>query len=271
MSNSIVWTREHCVVSIGYLYQRVLFSLPSLSTDMSEHRSPILFKHLSVELIRLIFEYLAPHDLLNAFEELNGRLSSIILQHPLSLPNNRRMSRDVYYDYILHILPDYSSQIVYLHLSERRAPHAVDSFLAELSHQSVSFPALKAMTIEDVPVRVYNSVMHSFLPLCHLHSLSIDLNGKHFHYYSEYHSWADIDFVVPLLNSISELRSLYLRISPKYDRNYMRDLRVTSPRITTHSHLHTLSIDQCSLQLFVELLGKNRLPKLRHLHVAFLE
>jgi len=178
------------------------------------------------------------------------------------LPNNRRMSLEIYDDYIAYILLQYSSQIVYLHLSEHRAPHAVDSFLTEMDHHNFFFPNLKAITIKDVPVHIYNSLIHSFLPLCHLKSLSIDLNNNHYHYW-DYNKWNDIDFVVPVLNSLSQLCSFYLRISSNYDKSYMDNLSVISPSITTHLNLHTFSIDQCSRQLFVELLGNNRLPILR--------
>ncbi|CAF4287389.1 unnamed protein product, partial [Adineta steineri] len=89
---------------------------------MNTASSHTLFEQFPVELIRSIFEYLSPLDLLNAFEELNSRFSSIIREHPLCLPNNRRMSLNVYEDYMEYVLPEYSSQIVYLHLSEHRTP-----------------------------------------------------------------------------------------------------------------------------------------------------
>jgi hypothetical protein len=45
---------------------------------MNKNNSSTLFEQLPVELIRSIFEYLSPLDLLNAFEDLNNRLFSII-------------------------------------------------------------------------------------------------------------------------------------------------------------------------------------------------
>ncbi|CAF3746272.1 unnamed protein product [Rotaria sp. Silwood1] len=49
----------------------------------------------------------------------------------------------------------------------------------------------------------------------------------------------------------------------------MNDLKDISSRINTHWYLHTLLIDQCSCVLLVELLGNNRLLKLRNLNIKF--
>src|ERR1700734_4109266 len=116
---------------------------------MNEQRT--LFEHLSVELFRLIFEYLAPHDLLFAFNNLNQRFTVILAQQPLYLPNNRHMNFNLYVKYITSIIPNHISQIIYLNLSERRAPHAVDLFLSVVPLEAHNWPALKAVTIEDVP------------------------------------------------------------------------------------------------------------------------
>jgi hypothetical protein len=56
-------------------------------------------EHLPIEILRIIFEYLSPHDLLFAFNNLNHRLTSIVAQQSLCLPNNQYMSLDLY----LHI------------------------------------------------------------------------------------------------------------------------------------------------------------------------
>jgi hypothetical protein len=50
----------------------------------------------------------------------------MLKQQPLYLPNNRHMNFDLYCEYLSSIIPDHVSQIVYLNLSERRAPYAVD-------------------------------------------------------------------------------------------------------------------------------------------------
>ena len=63
------------------------------------------FEHLAVELVHLIFKYLAPHDLLLAFKNLNRRFTAILAQQPLCLPNNQHMSHDLYLDYITSIVP----------------------------------------------------------------------------------------------------------------------------------------------------------------------
>ncbi|CAF2259177.1 unnamed protein product [Rotaria magnacalcarata] len=98
---------------------------------MSTHCSPAQFEYLPVEIIRLVFEYLSPHDRLDGFPELNTRISFIIKQHPLALSNKRHMGMDVCDDYLTYNLREYSSQIVYLHLTEHRATRAVELFLDE--------------------------------------------------------------------------------------------------------------------------------------------
>ncbi|CAF3473579.1 unnamed protein product [Rotaria socialis] len=237
---------------------------------MSTYCSPALFEHLPVEIIRLVFEYLSPHDLLDGFEELNSRISSIIRQHPLSLPNNRRMSMDVYDDYLTYILREYSSQIVYLHLTEHRAAQAVESFLDEMDRENFLFPSLKAITIRDVPGGVYDALVDHVLEILNPSALSIHLNNKLYHF-SDYAAWNDIDFLEPVLNAIPQLCSLYLRISPAYEKSYMDDLDIACSRINTHWHLHTLSIGECSCPMLMKLLGNNRLPKLRNLHIKISE
>jgi hypothetical protein len=164
---------------------------------MNENNSSTLFEQLPVELIRSIFEYLSPLDLLNAFEELNSRFSSIIRDHPLCLPNNRRMSLDDYDEYIEYILTEYSSQIVYLYLSEHRTPDAVQSFLFRMYDKKYQFPKLKAITIKDIPLDSYNTLLFTFLPLFNFQSLTIDINGNYYHC-SDYDQWTDIDFIVPI-------------------------------------------------------------------------
>ncbi|CAF3253539.1 unnamed protein product [Rotaria socialis] len=77
------------------------------------------FQDLPVELFRHIFEYIAPHDLLNAFERLNRRFDIMLAQQPLWLPNNRQMSIQLYCHYLKKIVTKHPSQIVYLYLSER--------------------------------------------------------------------------------------------------------------------------------------------------------
>ncbi|CAF4920385.1 unnamed protein product, partial [Rotaria socialis] len=80
------------------------------------------FQDLPVELFRHIFEYIAPHDLLNAFERLNRRFDIMLAQQPLWLPNNRQMSIQLYCHYLKKIVTKHPSQIVYLYLSERSVP-----------------------------------------------------------------------------------------------------------------------------------------------------
>jgi hypothetical protein len=236
---------------------------------MTKDSSPTLFEQFPVELIRSIFEYLSSLDLLNAFEELNNRLSSIIRDYPLCLPNNRRMSLDVYNDYLEYVLPKYSSQIIYLYLSEHRTPEAVQSFLYKMHDQKYLFPKLKSITIRDIPLKFYRSIFVDILPSFNtLQSLTIDMNNNHYHY-SDYDEWTDIDFIVPILNSLPQLCSLYLKISPTYNATYLNNVNMISSSMSPHIHLHTLSIDECSRQLFVELLSKNCLPKLSHLRIKF--
>ena len=60
------------------------------------------------------------------------------------------MPYELYQNYISKI-NNYASQIVYVHLSEQYAPHAVDDLLAQVCDQSCTLPALKAATVEDLP------------------------------------------------------------------------------------------------------------------------
>ncbi|CAF1421910.1 unnamed protein product [Rotaria sp. Silwood1] len=116
---------------------------------MTEQRSCL--EYLSAEIFYLIFTYLAPHDLLRAFKKLNKRFTTILIQQPLCLPCNRHMNLKLYLRYLTKIIPKYASQFVYLHLSERRAPHALNLFISEVPLDKSTWPKLQAVTIEDVP------------------------------------------------------------------------------------------------------------------------
>ena len=233
---------------------------------MNEERTQL--EGLSVELFRLIFEYLAPHELFQAFSNLNNRFTAILAQQPLCLPNNRQMTYELYRSYISKI-SDYAPQIVYVHLSERHAPHAVDELLAEVCEDSFTLPALRAATIEDLPPDTFLVLVDSSTSLLtEAQSLSIIMSDDCYHH-SDYFQATDIDYILPVLKNLPNLCSLSLRISPNYIDGYIDELKSIASLIKTHPKLHTLSINECSRQLFVELLGHGHLPKVRRLNVMF--
>jgi hypothetical protein len=234
---------------------------------MSEERTQL--EDLCVELFRLIFDYLTPHELLQAFNNLNKRFTAIIDQQPLCLPNNRHMTYELYHDYVSKISV-FASQIVYVHLSERYAPHAVDELLDEVCRDDDSFalPALKAVTIQDVPPDTFRVLVDESSLLIKAQSLTVDLSDDSYHHSDYVHSM-DIDYVLPVLNNLPNLCSLSLRISPGFSDTYIDEMKRIVPLIKPHPKLQTLSINECSRQLFVELLGHDHLPKLRHLNVVF--
>ncbi len=228
------------------------------------------FEHLPVEILRLIFEYLAPHDLLYAFKNLNRRLTCILAQQPLCLFNNQYMSRDLYLDYINSIVLKRASQIVYIHLSERYAPHAGDFFWREFSRSKLTWPALKAVTIDDVPLGLLGILLYDSDLLSNIHSLSINVAYGSFHY-SQYKevNLADFAIIIPILIELPKLRSLYVRMNSIYNQYYLLGLERACPRIVTHRNLHTLTMIQCSRELLARLLDNGHLPKLSRLHVSF--
>ena len=232
---------------------------------MSETRTQL--EHLSVELFRLIFDYLAPHELLQSFDNLNNRFTAILARQPLCLPNNRQMPYELYQNYISKI-SDYASQLVYLHLSERYAPHAVEELLSEVDGESLTLSALKAATIQDLPPDTYISLIEDSSLLTQVRSLTVEMSNDCYHY-SEYVSSIDMDYLLPVLNHLPHLCSLSLHISPCFSEGFVDELKSFVPSIKTHQALHTLSINACSRQLFVELLGGGYLPKLRRVDVVF--
>ena len=233
---------------------------------MSEERTR--FEHLSVELFHLVFECLAPHDLLQAFSHLNNRFTAILAQQPLCLPNNRHMPVELYRNYISKI-NDYATQIVYVHLSERYAPHAVEELLAEVCDQSFTLPALKTAILDDLPPDAFLVLVdQSTSLLTKAQSLCVNMSDDCYHH-SDYVHASDIDYILPVLNNLPNLCSLSLRISPCFSDRYTDELKNIVSLIKIHPKLHTLSINECSRQLFVELLDHGHLPKLRRLNVVF--
>ena len=155
------------------------------------------FQDLPIELFRHIFEYLAPHDLLNAFERLNRQFDIMLAQQPLCLPNNRQMRIELYYHYLKKIVSKHASQIVCLHLSERSAPCTVDYFLSEV-------PSLKAVTIEDISRNVLEVLLYHCSFLSKIHSLSLDV-GYHRFYCDQYDECFDFGIVIPVLHCLPQL------------------------------------------------------------------
>ncbi|CAF1317571.1 unnamed protein product [Rotaria sordida] len=204
---------------------------------MNERRSHL--QDLPVELFHHIFEYLAPHDLLNAFKKLNRRFDIMLTQQPLCLPNNRQMSIHLYLHYLKKIVSKHASQIVYLHLSERNAPHAMNYFLSEIRLNNLVWSTLKAVTIEDIPRHVLEIFLYDCSFLSKIHSLSLDVGYQRFHC-DEYN-----------------------------DLNYTTIFSENCPPMSIHRNLQSLSIVECSRELLIELLNNGHLPQLQHLRVAF--
>ncbi|UJR11811.1 hypothetical protein I4U23_015991 [Adineta vaga] len=226
------------------------------------------FEHLANELIQLIFEYLAAHELFYSFKKLNRRLTAIVKRQPLCLPNNRHMTLDVYYDYLTSIIPKHTSQFVYLHLTERYAPHAVEFFRREIPINKLTWFSLKAVTIDDLPLGLFGLLLYDTTVLSHVHSLSLNFAFDCYHH-SEYKIVADFAFIVPILTELPRLRSLYLRMHCIYSSTYLIGLERARPQFVTHRNLHTLMMKECSRNLLVELLDQGHLPKLCRLHVTF--
>ncbi|CAF3973421.1 unnamed protein product [Rotaria sordida] len=232
---------------------------------MTEQRS--CFEHLSAEIFHLIFDYLAPHDLLRAFKKLNKRFTTILTQQPFYLSSNRHMNFKLYLRYLTKIIPKYTSQFAYLNLSERRAPHALDLFISEVSLDKWAWPKLQAVTIEDVPSLLFGTLLGDDSFLSNIHSLSFDI-GHDRYYHSQYEQFTDFNIVIPFLNYYPQVRSLYLRIGNRLCQNYFSLFDQHCPRINIHQNLQTLTIHECSRELLIKVLNNGYLLRLRRLSVT---
>ncbi|CAF2975513.1 unnamed protein product [Rotaria sp. Silwood2] len=229
-------------------------------------KQPTLFEDLPVELFHVIFEYLAPHDLFMAFNNLNQRFTCVLTRQPLFIPNNRNMNISLYFDYLTSIIPNHLSQIVYLHLSERYAPHALDYFISTVPLEAHNWPALKAVIIEDVPFHALEILLDDNFLLSKAHFLSIDI-GVHRYHHSEYNNH-DFDIILPILEYLPELRSLYIRMHGHTLSNHSFAIDRYCPPMIIHQNLHTLMIHECSRELLVLMLNDGHLSQLCRLHVS---
>jgi hypothetical protein len=193
---------------------------------------------LPLELFHFIFDYIAPHDLLHAFKNLNKRFTTMLEQQPFYLPNNRMMSFKVYHTYFNEVPLD-----------------------------ELIWSSLKAVTIEDIPRHLFETINNSSL-LTKIHSFSLDISAERYHHY-EYEGLADYDIVIPLLNRLHELRSLYLRIEFYMNNNYTAMFLKHCHPMEIHQNLQSLSIDECSTELLIELLDDGHLPQLSRLSIGF--
>jgi hypothetical protein len=223
-----------------------------------------VFEDLANELILEIFVYLAPYDLLRAFENVNCRLLCIFSKQKLCLPNNRGMSRQVYHQYLTSILPTRQSQIVSLHLSERCAPGAVQWFLDTCIYLLPNFP-LRTLTIEGVSRQIFDLLLSKLHIFPHLQHMNIDIDMMQW-YQDEYSNLPDIYYLFPVLKNIPQLqRFRFCRDSTGSSIVMYENIKLFPP---VAYHLHTLSIDSCSHELMIALLHSS-LPALRQLNVCF--
>ncbi len=123
------------------------------------------------------------------------------------------------------------------------------------------------MTIEDVPCHILESLLNDSPLLSNVHSLSIDIGFKRYHY-SEYNDFADFGIIIPILNTLPELCSLRIRMNTRTHNNFTSEFSEHSFSLHSHQNLHTLTIVQCSRELLVVLLNNGYLPELSRLHVS---
>ncbi|CAF1175117.1 unnamed protein product [Adineta ricciae] len=221
------------------------------------------------ELFYFIFLHLTPHDLLSAFENLNQRFQLMLAEQPLILPSNRWMRSKLYHDYLTKILPKYASQVVYLHLSERYCPGAVESFISEVSLDNALWPALKAVTIEDVSCEAFETLLDDCTSLFQIQSFTL-ISRSNQYYADEYKKYEDFELLLLILDSLTELRSLHLqnwKHPPDYDSEELNQ-RLSDMQI--HQNLQQLFISDCSGQLLAELLSNGYLPQLRRLQIRLI-
>ena len=163
------------IVGLMSLFVQNIYSVRSIVLLFDEstrmyYSDVSLFDDLSTELIREIFDYLAPHHLLGAFENLNSRFSSIITQHTFCLPKIDMMSRQLYQYYITYIIPKYACQFRLLHFSNDPTVGAIDEFLRTINNNiySVLAISLRAIEIFDITEQTFQLLIDHFHHFYHV-------------------------------------------------------------------------------------------------------
>jgi hypothetical protein len=235
---------------------------------------PTCFEDLAVELIRIIVEYVATHDLIFAFENLNSSFVSIIRQLPLYLPDNANMSIAIYRSYITDILPKYRSQIGSLHLSERQSVDAVEWLLRVVEHNPLSAftTSLRIIKIVDIRRSTLELLIDQFHLVPHVQTLSItldmiqwtcaDVYADQYSYLQQAFYWPTIVSSLPKLRSLSISHNLYesyFGVIPDYN---LMSLPIAE-------NLHTLTIQEFPWLLITTLLNGGHVPNLRCLNLEF--
>ena len=234
--------------------------------------SPTRFEDLSVELFREIFEYLASHDLIAAFDNLNSRFVSIIRQLPLYLPNNANMSIDIYRSYIVDILPKYRSQIVSLHLAEGRCIGAVDWLLCKVEDYlfSAFTTTLRVIKLIDIHRSTFESLINHFHLVHHVHTLSIhldiDMSNVDTLYYDQSQYMEKAYYWPTIASALPKLQSLLI---------FYNECMFDSTAIFNYDHMtlpiaqniETFTMNDCSWLLITTLLNNGHMPRLRRLFI----
>lgn len=228
-----------------------------------------LLEDLSTEMIREIFDYLAPHHLLNAFENLNSRFLSIITQHTLCLPESSKMSCQTYEYYMTNILPKYGSQFASFYFSEAHAVGSITAFLCTINSNlfSVLATSLRIITIVDITRQTFQSLIDHFHHFPHVHTLLIRLHNPttYGHHDNQWNYLFDTFYLSSILKTMPQLRSLFMD---------QRSHRIDPPSLSifnmanfpTAHYLHTLRISECSYQFLASLVNGGHVPRLRYLH-----
>jgi hypothetical protein len=228
-----------------------------------------LFEDLPTEIIREIFDYLTPHHLLDASENLNNRFLSIITQQTLCLSDNDTMTRQTYQYYMKYILPKYGSQFASLHFSENNAVDSISEFFHTLNSNifSILATSLRVMKIVDINQHIFQSLIDHFHYFPHVHTLLIRLwcvetYGQHD---NQWNHLFDTFYLPLILKTMPQLRSLFM---------YQRSDRIDPPSLSifnmanfpTAHYLHTLRISECSYQFLASLVNGGHVPRLRYIH-----
>jgi hypothetical protein len=217
---------------------------------------------------REIFDYLAPHHLLNAFENLNSRFLSIITQHTLCLPESSKMSCQTYEYYMTNILPKYGSQFASLYFSEAHAVGSITAFLCTKNNNlfSVLATSLRIITIVDITRQTFQSLIDHFP---HVHTLLIRLHNPttYGHHDNQWNYLFDIFYLPSILKTMPQLRSLSMHQEHNYaDPPSLLNFNTTNFSIARH--IYKLRIGVCSYQFFVNFLNGGHVPELQYLHVT---
>lgn len=116
------------------------------------------FEDFANEIFLDIFDYLRPIDILYSFHYLNHRFQNLLYQQQMHLDLSTNVSLQTFHQLCSYFLPEYSSCIYSIRLSNFEACGSINLFLRQFPQIDWTFPNLSRMIFIEPNEHEYKAI-----------------------------------------------------------------------------------------------------------------